>query len=155
MPNDDITHPVADLSGYITEGQIVLDRDLDRRGVFPPVALLPSLSRLMTKGSGAGMTDADHPALASQLYSSYAQAQHLKLLSSVVGEEGLSASDRALLQFGQRLEDEFLNQGDTRRTLEETFAAGWRLLAGLPDQVLVRLSDQQIESHVKAYRRGD
>lgn len=155
MPNDDITHPVADLSGYITEGQIVLDRDLDRRGVFPPVALLPSLSRLMTKGSGKGMTDADHPALASQLYSSYAQAQHLKLLSSVVGEEGLSASDRALLQFGQRMEDEFLNQGDSRRTLQETFAAGWRLLATLPDQVLVRLSDEQLERQVAIHRRGE
>ena len=152
MPNDDITHPVADLSGYITEGQIVLDRDLDRRGVFPPVALLPCLSRLMSKGSGKGLTHTDHPGLASQLYSSYAQAQHLKLLSSVVGEEGLSASDRALLHFGERMENEFLNQGDTRRTLEDTFEIGWRLLAELPDEVLVRLSDKQIEQHLAAHR---
>ncbi|MDH3712877.1 MAG: V-type ATP synthase subunit B [Gammaproteobacteria bacterium] len=154
MPNDDITHPVADLSGYITEGQIVLDRDLDRRGVFPPVALLPSLSRLMSKGSGKGMTDEDHPALASQLYSSYAQAQHLKVLSSVVGEEGLSKSDRALLQFGERMENDFLNQGDVRRTLEDTFEIGWRLLAALPNEVLVRLSDQQIEQHLASFRHG-
>ncbi len=154
MPNDDITHPIPDLSGYITEGQIVLSRDLERRGVFPPVALLPCLSRLMNKGTGAGMTSADHPALAAQLYSSYAQAQRLKLLSSVVGEEGLSASDRDLLAFLERMESEFLDQGDERRTLEETFDIAWRLLAQLPDESLVRLADRQIAEHIVAHRHG-
>jgi len=155
MPNDDITHPIPDLSGYITEGQIVLDRDLERRGIFPPVALLPCLSRLMSKGIGENMTHKDHAAFAAQLYSSYAQARHLKLLSSVVGEEGLSESDRALLRFGEQLENEFLHQGDQRRDLEETFAVGWRLLAELPNESLVRLSDAQIEENIMLIRHGE
>jgi V/A-type H+-transporting ATPase subunit B len=154
MPNDDITHPIPDLSGYITEGQIVLDRDLERLGIFPAIALLPCLSRLMNKGIGDGMTDADHPALAVQLYSSYAQARHLKLLSNVVGEEGLAESDRALLRFGEHMDNEFLHQGDQRRSLEETFEAGWRLLARLPDEALVRLSDAQIQDHVAPRRHA-
>jgi V/A-type H+-transporting ATPase subunit B len=152
MPGDDITHPIPDLSGYITEGQIVLDRGLEQRGLFPPAALLPSLSRLMHHGIGAGRTDADHSAFAAQVYAAYAQARHLRVLSSVVGEEGLSPGDRRLLQFGDRLEREFLHQGDARRTLEETFEIGWRLLAGLPDNALVRLSNEQIERHLGRFR---
>ncbi len=152
MPNDDITHPIPDLSGYITEGQIVLDRELDRRGIFPPIKLLPCLSRLMNHGIGKNMTHVDHPAFAQQLYSSYAQAHHLRLLSSVVGEEGLSAADRQLLRFGERMDDEFIRQDDFRRTLEETFDLGWMLLAELPDEVLVRLSDDQIDEHIKRHR---
>jgi len=154
MPNDDITHPIADLSGYITEGQIVLDRDLDRRSIFPSIKLLPCLSRLMPEGIGEGMTDADHPALARQLYSSYAQAQRLRLLSSVVGEEGLSDADRQVLEFGRRMDSEFLHQGDDRRTLDESMEIGWRLLAGLPDESLLRLSDAQIASRVRGGGRG-
>jgi V/A-type H+-transporting ATPase subunit B len=154
MPNDDITHPIADLSGYITEGQIVLDRDLDRRRIFPPVKLLPSLSRLMNDGIGEGLTDPDHPAIASQLYSAYAQAHRLRLLSSVVGEEGLSEGDKALLSFGERMESEFIGQGSIRRTLETTMDLGWRLLAGLPDELLVRLNDEQISRHVQPRRRA-
>ena len=100
------------------------------------------------------MTGADHPALASQLYSSYAQARHLKLLSSVVGEEGLAESDRALLRFGERMEQEFLDQGDARRSLADTSAIGWRLLAELPDEALVRLSDAQIAERLSEYRNG-
>jgi V/A-type H+-transporting ATPase subunit B len=152
MPNDDITHPIADLSGYITEGQIVLDRDLERRRVFPPVKLLPSLSRLMHDGIGEGLTDPDHPAVSQQLYASYAQANRLRLLSSVVGEEGLSHADRALLRFGERVEHEFIGQGATRRSLDQTMELGWRLLSGLPDELLVRLSDQQITRHVAPKR---
>jgi V/A-type H+-transporting ATPase subunit B len=152
MPNDDITHPIPDLSGYITEGQIVLDRDLDRRGIFPPIKLLPCLSRLMNHGIGKNMTHVDHPAFAQQLYSSYAQAHHLRLLSSVVGEEGLSAADRQLLRFGERMDELFIRQDDRRRTLEETFDLGWMLLAELPDETLVRLSDTQIENHIKPHR---
>jgi V/A-type H+-transporting ATPase subunit B len=153
MPGDDITHPIPDLSGYITEGQIVLDRALEQRGLFPPVALLPSLSRLMHHGIGAGRTDADHGAFAAQIYAAYAQARHLRVLSSVVGEEGLSAADRRLLHFGEKLEREFLHQGDERRSLEDSFDLGWRLLAELPNEALVRLSNAQIDKHLK-HRRG-
>ena len=101
MPADDISHPIADLTGYITEGQIVLDRELDRRGVYPPVRLLPSLSRLMNAGTGAGFTHADHPALANQLFACYARAMHVRVLASGMGEEGLSEVDRRFLVFGQ------------------------------------------------------
>jgi len=154
MPNDDITHPIPDLSGYITEGQIVLDRDLERRGVFPSIKLLPCLSRLMNEGIGKDMTHADHPAFAQQLYSSYAQAHQLHLLSSVVGEEGLTATDRHLLRFGECMDREFIHQGNERRTLEETFDIGWRLLSSLPDETLVRLSDSQIGEHIAPRRDG-
>ncbi len=154
MPNDDITHPIADLSGYITEGQIVLDRNLEQRGIFPSIKLLPCLSRLMNEGIGRGMTHEDHPALAQQLYSAYAQAHQLLLLSSVVGEEGLTASDRRLLRFGERMEREFINQRDIRRSLEETFDIGWTLLATLPDEILVRLSDSQIAEHIAPRRNA-
>jgi V/A-type H+-transporting ATPase subunit B len=155
MPNDDITHPIPDLSGYITEGQIVLDRDLDRRGIFPPVKLLPCLSRLMNEGIGKGMTDEDHPTIARQLYAAYAQASRLRLLSSVVGEEGLSDADRLLLRFGEHMDKEFIHQGDERRTLEQSMDIGWKLLARLPDEALLRLSDEQIERHIRPRRQGD
>jgi V/A-type H+-transporting ATPase subunit B len=152
MPNDDITHPIADLSGYITEGQVVLDRDLDRRRIFPPIKLLPSLSRLMDEGIGEGQTHGDHPALAQQLYATYAQSHHLRLLSSVVGEEGLTENDRQVLRFGEQMDRELIHQGDQRRTLEESMQIGWRLLAQLPDETLLRLSDEQIATHLEAYR---
>ncbi len=152
MPNDDITHPIPDLSGYITEGQIVLDRDLHRRGLFPPVKLLPSLSRLMNDGIGEGLTHADHPALAQQLYAAYAQAQRLRLLSSVVGEEGMTATDRKLLRFGDRMEARFIHQEGARRTLATSMDIGWQLLAELPDEILVRLSDAQLERYIRGYR---
>ncbi|KAA3623361.1 MAG: V-type ATP synthase subunit B [Proteobacteria bacterium] len=152
MPNDDITHPIADLSGYITEGQVVLDRDLERRRVFPPVKLLPSLSRLMNDGIGEGLTHADHPALASQMYSAYAQSTRLRLLSSVVGEEGLSAADRALLRFGENMEARFIGQGGVRRSLEQTMELGWELLSEIPDELLVRLSDAQMAQHIAPRR---
>jgi len=149
MPNDDIGHPIPDLSGYITEGQIVLQRDLDRRGVYPPVAVLPSLSRLMDNGIGADYTDPDHPALAHQLFAAYARAARMRVLASVMGEEGLSESDRRYLAFGERFESEFVNQ-DGPRTLEESMSIGWRLLALLPVEELSRLSDEQIERYVHA-----
>ncbi|MCG6871948.1 MAG: V-type ATP synthase subunit B [Gammaproteobacteria bacterium] len=152
MPGDDITHPIPDLSGYITEGQIVLGRDLDRRGVFPAIDLLPCLSRLMPEGIGNGRTHADHPALARQLYTVYAQAQRLRLLSSVVGEEGLSPSDRIVLGFGTRMEERFLHQGSERRSLEHSMDIAWQLLAALPEEVLLRLSDEQIERQIRSRR---
>jgi len=147
MPSDDITHPIPDLTGYITEGQIVLDRDLDRRDLYPPVKLLPSLSRLMKDGIGKGLTDPDHPALAAQLYAAYAQSQQTRILASVVGEEGLSASDREYLAFGDRFEQGVINQADYR-SLEQSLEAGWEALRGLPRAELHRLSDQQIRAHL-------
>jgi V/A-type H+-transporting ATPase subunit B len=147
MPADDISHPVPDLTGYITEGQIVLSRDLDRRAVYPPVDVLPSLSRLMKDGTGKHYTHPDHPALASQLYAAYARAVQARVLASVVGEEGLAAIDRQYLAFGDAFEGQLVHQ-DAPRTLEQSMAVGWRLLAGLPRSELARLSDAQIAAHL-------
>ncbi|MBV5273441.1 MAG: V-type ATP synthase subunit B [Lamprocystis purpurea] len=147
MPNDDITHPIPDLTGYITEGQIVLDPELHRRNIYPPIRLLPSLSRLMKDGTGKGLTHADHPALAAQLYASYSQAQQTRLLASVVGDDGLSATDRKFLAFGDDFEQNVVHQGTAARTLEESMATGWAALRGLPESELHRLSDQQIRAH--------
>jgi V/A-type H+-transporting ATPase subunit B len=147
MPSDDIGHPIPDLSGYITEGQIVLSRELDRAGVYPPVNVLPSLSRLMKDGTGAGYTHADHPALASQLYAAYARATQARLLASVVGEDGLSDTDRRYLGFGEAFERTLISQRRAR-TLEESMAVGWELLARLPRSELTRLSDAQIAQHL-------
>jgi V/A-type H+-transporting ATPase subunit B len=147
MPNDDITHPIPDLTGYITEGQIVLDRDLYRRGIYPPVKVLPSLSRLMKDGTGEGYTHPDHSARAAQLYASYARALQARVLASVVGEDGLSAVDRSHLRFGDEMEGALLHQ-DSPRNLEQSMEAAWRCLRVLPPTELYRLSDAQIEAHV-------
>lgn len=147
MPSDDISHPIPDLTGYITEGQITLDRKLDREGIYPPVAVLPSLSRLMKDGIGAGFTDPDHPALANQLYASYARAVQVRLLANVVGMDGLTPEDQVILDFGQRFEDQFVRQSQPR-TLDESMAVGWQLLRLLPESELARLSDQQIAAHI-------
>ena len=152
MPADDITHPIPDLTGYITEGQIVLDRELDRQGVSPPVKVLPSLSRLMKDGTGGEYTHPDHPALASQLYAAYARSRQARTLASVVGEDGLSAVDRSYLAFGRDFETRFVQQTE-RRSLEESMDIGWRLLAQLPSSELHRLSDAQIDRHI-AKRAG-
>jgi V/A-type H+-transporting ATPase subunit B len=147
MPADDIGHPIPDLTGYITEGQIVLSRDLDRRAVYPPVDVLPSLSRLMKDGTGGHYTHPDHPALSSQLYAAYARAVQARVLASVVGEEGLAATDRQYLAFGVAFEGELVNQA-APRSLEQSMDIGWRLLAGLPLAELSRLSDAQIAAHL-------
>jgi V/A-type H+-transporting ATPase subunit B len=149
MPSDDITHPIPDLTGYITEGQIVLDRELDRTDVYPPVNVLPSLSRLMKDGTGEGFTHADHPALANQLYAAYARAVHMRVLASVVGREGLAENDRLFLDFGERFERELVNQASAR-TLDETMALGWRLLRSLPVMELNRLDDRQIAEYIES-----
>ncbi|HWK82917.1 MAG TPA: V-type ATP synthase subunit B [Caldimonas sp.] len=149
MPADDIGHPIPDLTGYITEGQIVLSRDLDRRGIYPPVNVLPSLSRLMKDGIGAKYTDPDHPALASQLYAAYARAAQVRVLASVVGVEGLVDADRRYLAFGTAFEQTLVNQSEAR-TLEQSMAIGWTLLADLPKNELTRLSDAQIAAHIEA-----
>ncbi|UCE76609.1 MAG: V-type ATP synthase subunit B [Gammaproteobacteria bacterium] len=149
MPSDDITHPIPDLTGYITEGQIVLDRELDRADIYPPVKVLPSLSRLMKDSTGEGYTHADHPALANQLYAAYARAVHMRVLASVVGREGLSEIDRLFLDFGARFEQELVHQPGAR-TLDESMEVGWRLLRMLPRAELYRLSDRQIAQHLAA-----
>jgi V/A-type H+-transporting ATPase subunit B len=149
MPADDIGHPIPDLTGYITEGQIVLSRDLDRRAIYPPIDVLPSLSRLMKDGTGGKYTHPDHPALSSQLYAAYSRAVQARVLASVVGEEGLAATDRHYLAFGTAFEDRLVNQSESR-TLEQSMDVGWRLLATLPLTELTRLSDAQIAAHLQA-----
>ncbi len=147
MPNDDIGHPVPDLTGYITEGQIVLDRDLDRGGVYPPINVLPSLSRLMNAGIGAGFTDADHPALANQLFASYARAVRVRVLASVMGEDSLPEVDRRFLAFGAAFEQRLVRQEEPR-SLEDSMALGWELLRALPAAELTRLTPQQVERYL-------
>ncbi len=148
MPNDDITHPVPDLTGYITEGQIVLDRALDNSGVYPPVSVLPSLSRLMKDGIGEGFTRDDHAAVANQLFASYAKVQEARSLASVIGEEELSENDKKLLQFGHLFDTRFVNQGQfENRSLEQTLDLGWQLLSTLPKSELDRVDDALLEKH--------
>lgn len=141
VPDDDITHPIADLTGYITEGQLVLSRELHRRGVFPPVDVLPSLSRLMNAGIGKGRTAPEHREWADQLYATYAQGREARLMAAIVGEAGLGDADRRALEFATAFEDRVIGQGATRRTLADTIAAGWALLDLLPRDDLVRIKD--------------
>jgi V/A-type H+-transporting ATPase subunit B len=152
MPSDDITNPIPDLTGYITEGQIVLDRELDRADIYPPVKVLPSLSRLMKDGTGEGFTHPDHPSLANQLYAAYSRANHVRVLASVVGREGLSDIDQLFLDFGDLFEKEMVDQSSTR-TLEETMDIGWSLLQNLPVSELNRLNDEQIAQYIKGARK--
>lgn len=141
MPDDDITHPIPDLTGYITEGQIVLSRELHRAGVFPPVDVLPSLSRVMNAGIGEGRTFGPHRSWSDQLYAVYALGREARLTAGIVGEAGLSESDRRALAFAARFEQELVHQGTRRRSLEETVEIGWQLLETLPREDLSRLSD--------------
>ncbi|HSD11896.1 MAG TPA: V-type ATP synthase subunit B, partial [Candidatus Binatia bacterium] len=149
MPNDDITHPIPDLTGYITEGQIVLDRDLDRRGIYPPVNILPSLSRLMNDGIGADRTRDDHAHVSSQLYSAYAYCRRVRTLAAIIGEEELSARDRMYLEFGRRFEGEFVGQrADESRSIGETLDRAWQLLKEIPVSDLTRVSEDEIARHL-------
>jgi V/A-type H+-transporting ATPase subunit B len=152
MPNDDMTHPMPDLTGYITEGQIVLGRDLYYAGVYPPVTVLPSLSRLMKDGIGKGRTRDDHPRWGAQLYAGYAKTQDIRALASVIGEEELSEVDQKYLKFGRAFEREFVNQAFTEnRTIERTLEIGWKLLSMLPKGELTRVTLDEI----KQYYKGD
>jgi V/A-type H+-transporting ATPase subunit B len=149
MPNDDITHPIPDLTGYITEGQIVLDRDLQRKGIYPPINPLPSLSRLMDDGIGPGKTREDHAHLSSQLYAAYAQARQTERLAAIIGEAELSQIDRLYREFGEAFEQRFLAQGQQEgRSLARTLDLGWECLALLPRQELGRVSAEEIDRYL-------
>jgi V/A-type H+-transporting ATPase subunit B len=145
MPNDDISHPVPDLTGYITEGQIVLERDLFQRGIYPPIAGLPSLSRLMKDGIGPGMTREDHAHIASQLFAAYARVKDVRALASVIGEEELTPLDHAYLKFGDSFEKDFLSQReDEDRSIEETLDLGWKVISILPKEELNRITEEEL-----------
>jgi V/A-type H+-transporting ATPase subunit B len=149
MPDDDITHPIPDLTGYITEGQIVFSRELQQRGIFPPIDVLPSLSRLMSLGVGEGRTRPDHRRLADQLYGAYARGRDLRRLQAILGEAALSSLDRRYLTFASAFEAEFIGQGHERRDLEATLDLGWRLLGHLPQSELKRVRDEEIERYYR------
>ncbi len=148
MPGDDDTHPIPDLTGYITEGQIYVDRDLNSQGVKPPVNVLPSLSRLMDDGIGEGLTREDHGDVSDQMYAAYAEGEDLRDLVNIVGREALSDRDNKFLDFADRFEEEFVQQGyDTNRNIEETLDTGWDLLSMLPKEELNRIDEDLIEEH--------
>ncbi|WIV65787.1 ATP synthase subunit B [Natrialbaceae archaeon AArc-T1-2] len=150
MPGDDDTHPIPDLTGYITEGQIVMDRDLNSQGIEPPVNVLPSLSRLMDDGIGEGLTRADHADVSDQMYAAYAEGEDLRDLVNIVGREALSERDNKFLDFADRFETEFVQQGyDTNRSIEETLEIGWDLLSMLPKEELNRVDEDLIEEHYR------
>ena len=148
MPNDDITHPIPDLTAYITEGQIVFDRNLDQTGVYPGLSVLLSLSRLMKDGIGEGYTRPDHPDVSNQLFSAYAKVQDARSLASVIGEDELSATDKCYMKFGNAFEQNFLNQGfEENRSIDETLNLAWDLLCMLPASELDRMSEQLIKDN--------
>jgi V/A-type H+-transporting ATPase subunit B len=148
MPNDDISHPVPDLTGYITEGQIVFEREMYGRGIYPPIAGLPSLSRLMKDGIGEGMTREDHPHLASQLFAAYSYVKDVRNLASVIGEEELTPLDHNYLEFGEEFERRFVTQSlNEDRDIEQTLGLGWEVLRLLPAEELHRLTEEEIQKY--------
>lgn len=148
MPEDDKTHPIPDLTGYITEGQIILSRELHKKGITPPIDVLPSLSRLKDKGIGKGKTREDHADTMNQLFSAYSQGKEAKELATILGESALSETDRLYAKFAAEFEKEYVNQGfDTNRTIEETLDIGWKLLGILPKSELKRIKDEYIEKY--------
>ncbi len=156
MPNDDITHPIPDLTGYITEGQIVLSRELYNRGIYPPINVLMSLSRLMKEGIGKGKTREDHANVSDQLYAAYAKAVELRSLATIVGEESLSEVDRKYLRFADAFEQRFLKQGFyENRSIEETLDIAWEVLSILPETELYRIKDEYIQKYHPKYRRKE
>ena len=158
MPNDDITHPIPDLTGFITEGQVVLGRDLEQRSIYPPIDILPSLSRLMKDGIGEGYTREDHQDLANQLFAAYSRVQEVRDLSQIMGEDDLSETDKSYMKFGREFEKRFLNQEfDENRTIEESLDLGWELLSILPVTELDRLSPKLIDKYLPktVYGTGD
>ena len=150
MPGDDITNPIPDLTGYITEGQIVLSRDLQRKGIYPPVDVLPSLSRLMNQGIGKGRTREDHRGVADQLYAAYANGKDLRSLSAIVGEEALGTNDRMYLKFADEFEKRYVNQGVYEdRTIEDTLSLSWDMMSSLPEDDMKRVKKDFIDKYGK------
>ncbi len=148
MPSDDVTHPIIDLTGYITEGQMFLDRGMSNKGIYPPINPTGSLSRLMNFGIGKGKTREDHRGVADQLYGAYSRALEARSLSSIVGAEALSESDRRYLAFGEQFENEFIKQGfNESRTIEETLTIGWKLLSMLPEDELTRIKEEYVKKY--------
>ncbi len=154
MPNDDITHPIPDLTGYITEGQIVLSRELHNKGIYPPINVLMSLSRLMKEGIGPGKTREDHAEVSNQLYAAYSRGVELRSLAAVVGEESLSETDRKYLKFADLFERRFLSQGPREnRTIEQTLDIAWEILSVLPEEELVNIKEETIKKYHPKYRK--
>jgi len=150
MPNDDITHPVPDLTGYITEGQIVLERELSQRDIYPPIAGLPSLSRLMKDGIGENLTRADHAHIASQLFAAYSKVKDVRALASVIGEEELTILDKTYLAFGKTFEEQFLNQDQHEdRSITQTLDLGWQIISILPKEELHRIPEEMLKQYYK------
>ncbi len=155
MPGDDITHPIPDLTGYITEGQIVVSRELHRKGIYPPINVLPSLSRLMNLGIGKGHTREDHKKVSDQMYAGYAEGNDLRGLVAIVGKDALSERDRMFLEFADLFENRFVRQGfDEDRTIEDTLNLGWELLSTLPVEQLVRIDRELIQKYHPKFRTG-
>ena len=153
MPNDDITHPIPDLTGFITEGQIVLSRELNQKNIYPPIAILPSLSRLMKDGIGEEYTREDHADLSNQIFSAYSKVQDIRALSQIIGEDDLSDVDKLYLQFGREFEERFISQKPTEnRSIEETLDLGWKILSILPANELDRMPPEMIKKYYKAHK---
>jgi V/A-type H+-transporting ATPase subunit B len=156
MPGDDITHPIPDLSGYITEGQIVVSRELHRKGIYPPINVLPSLSRLMNSGIGEGKTRDDHKAVSDQLYAGYAEGRDLRGLVAIVGKESLSERDQRILEFADLFEDRFVRQAkDEDRNIEDTLGIAWEILSELPEAQLTRIDNKYIEKYHPAHQKAE
>jgi V/A-type H+-transporting ATPase subunit B len=154
MPGDDITHPIPDLSGYITEGQIVVNRDLHRKGIYPPINVLPSLSRLMNLGIGSGFTREDHKKVSDQMYAAYAEGVDLRGLVAIVGKDALSERDKGFLEFADLFEQHFVRQGhDEDRTIRESLDLGWKLLSDMPEEYLNRIDRDLIQKYHPKYRK--
>ena len=147
MPDDDITHPIADLTGYITEGQIVLSRELYRKGIFPPIDVLPSLSRLMNLGIGEGKTRADHRNLSDQIYAFYAKGRDLRRMEAVVGMDSMTTEDKRFLGFAKDFEETYLNQGQGERTILQSMGLAWDLFKNFPPSELTRIDRSWIEAY--------
>ncbi|WP_129598833.1 ATP synthase subunit B [Methanohalophilus profundi] len=156
MPGDDITHPIPDLSGYITEGQIVVSRELHRKGIYPPINVLPSLSRLMNSGIGEGKTREDHKAVSDQLYAGYAEGRDLRGLVAIVGKESLSVRDQRILEFADLFEDRFVRQAkDEDRNIEDTLGIAWEILSELPEAQLTRIDNKFIDKYHPAHQNAE
>lgn len=156
MPGDDITHPIPDLSGYITEGQIVVSRELHRKGIYPPINVLPSLSRLMNSGIGDGKTRDDHKAVSDQMYAAYAEGRDLRGLVAIVGKEALSERDRTILEFADLFEDRFVRQSRNEdRSIDDTLRVAWEILAEMPEAQLSRIDNKYIEKYHPAHQTSE